>query len=146
MAEDKRYGEVWGEGSPDPAIFRINSRTSMVELIACAAHMANRVYCQALGDESQPTWEDAPEWQRSSIINGVRAKLANPDITPAQSHEGWLAQKRAEGWTWGPTKDPLLKTHPCMLDYENLPADQKHKDHNFLAVVLSMARAFGVLG
>jgi len=141
----EEYGDAWGVEGPPGNLFRINSRSSMVELIAAAAHMSNRGYCEALGDFSQPTWEDAPEWQRDSARNGVKAVIANPTQTPAQSHEGWLAQKEAEGWKWGPTKDPEAKTHPCFRPYDELPTDQRHKDYAFLATVRSMLRAFGVL-
>ena len=30
----------------------------------------NRAYCAALGDTSQLPWDQAPEWQRQSAING----------------------------------------------------------------------------
>lgn len=33
--------------------------------VAHVAHEVNRAYCQSLGDNSQPTWEDAPHWQRA---------------------------------------------------------------------------------
>ena len=39
---------------------------------AMAAHEANRVLCLALGDTSQPKWEDAPSWQKDSAESGVR--------------------------------------------------------------------------
>lgn len=115
-----------------------------VEACACAAHMANRAYCQAIGDESQPIWEEAPAWQRSSAINGVKAAL-NPEQTPRNSHEGWLAQKRAEGWRYGPVKDPDKKEHPCFVEYDELPAEQRVKDDIFLATVRSMARVLGLM-
>lgn len=31
-----------------------------IELIAQVAHEINRAYCQAIGDDSQPCWNDAP--------------------------------------------------------------------------------------
>lgn len=106
-----------------------------VERIARAAHELNRAYCQSISDDSQPTWDDAPEWQRASAIAGVRFHLANPDATPAASHEAWLAVKRAEGWTYGPVKDPAAKTHPCFRPYEELPQEQRSKDFIFRAAV-----------
>lgn len=102
---------------------------------ARAAHEANRVLCQALGDNSQPSWEVAPEWQRSSAIKGVEMIIDNPDTTPEQSHEGWLATKRDEGWKWGPTKDVEKKEHPCFLPYNQLPHEQQLKDHLYGIVV-----------
>lgn len=110
-----------------------------VEEIARVAHQVNRAYCQAIGDNSQPVWEDAPDWQRKSAVNGVISTLVNPDATPEDSHNSWLAEKRADGWSWGPKKDPEKKEHPCFIEYKRLPADQRVKDHLFQAVVRSLA-------
>ena len=103
--------------------------------IAMICHGINAAYCQSLGDNSQPTWEDAPEWQKQSAIVGVEMHLANPDATPEQSHQSWYKQKEAEGWKYGEVKDPELKEHPCFLPYEELPQEQKAKDYLFRAVV-----------
>lgn len=103
--------------------------------IAQAAHAINAAYCLSLGDTSQVAWEEAPEWQQKSAIAGVEMHLANPEATPEQSHESWLAAKLADGWTYGEVKDEAAKTHPCCLPYEELPASQKSKDYLFRAVV-----------
>ncbi len=104
-----------------------------VEAAARAAHEANRAYCLALGDASQPSWDNAPEWQRSSAIKGVEGVLRGN--TPEQSHECWLEEKRATGWKYGPVKDPDKKEHPCFVPYSELPAAQRFKDHIFVTVV-----------
>lgn len=114
-----------------------------VEACARAAHEANRAYCVALGDESQPSWLDAPGWQKASAVNGVRGVLAGN--TPEQSHENWLAEKRKSGWTYGPAKDPGTKEHPCFMPYAELPEAQRRKDDVFVAVVRAMAKALDVL-
>lgn len=106
-----------------------------IEQIAKVAHEINRAYCQSLGDNSQPTWEGAPEWQRSSAINGVIYHLNNPDAGPDHSHNEWLKEKREMGWKYGPVKDAEKKEHPCFLSYEELPPEQKAKDYLFRAVV-----------
>lgn len=106
-----------------------------VDRIARTCHEVNRAYCQRLGDFSQVPWNEVPEWQRDSARNGVRAILADPSTTPEQSHLNWRAQKEAEGWVFGPVKDVELKQHPCMLPYDQLPAEQQTKDHLFGAVV-----------
>lgn len=103
--------------------------------IAQLAHAINAAYCLSLGDASQPVWEDAPEWQQQSALLGVDMHLANPDATPEQSHESWLAQKVADGWVYGEVKDEAAKTHPCCLPYAELPTEQKAKDYLFRAVV-----------
>lgn len=106
-----------------------------IEEIAAVAHSVNRAYCQSIGDDSQPMWKDAPEWQRDSAVNGVKAHIANPDMTPEGSHESWLAQKAAEGWKFGPVKNPETKEHPCFVPYAELPENQKAKDYLFRGVV-----------
>lgn len=102
--------------------------------IARIAHEANRQLCLALGDLSQPIWEEAPEWQRDSAVNGVNFHRQDPDATPEKSHEAWMAQKVREGWTYGPVKDPEAKQHPCMVAYSDLPPLQRAKDHLFRGI------------
>ena len=106
-----------------------------IEQIAKVAHEVNRAYCEALGDTSQPAWEDAPQWQRDSALAGVKFHCENPGAGPSHSHECWLAEKRASGWKWGPEKNPAEKEHPCMVPFEELPVEQQAKDHIFRAVV-----------
>jgi hypothetical protein len=109
-----------------------------VQAIAKVCHEANRAYCAGLGDNSQPAWNDAPEWQKQSAINGVNHALTAPAAAPSDSHESWLAEKRAAGWKYGPVKDPEKKEHPCFVPYEQLPDEQKRKDTLFLAVVRAL--------
>jgi hypothetical protein len=109
-----------------------------VEKIARVAHEANRGYCIGLGDYSQERWENAPQWQKDSAIAGVEAIIANPALTPEQSHEGWLTQKKDDGWVYGTTKNPDKKTHPCVVPYDELPAEQRVKDALFGAVVRAL--------
>lgn len=107
--------------------------------IAAVAHEANRAYCQSIGDYSQPIWADAPEWQKQSALKGVgfhvecyRAGIVPP---PSASHDSWLAEKKADGWKYGPVKDAAKKEHPCFVPYLDLPQEQRTKDYLFAAVV-----------
>jgi hypothetical protein len=102
--------------------------------IAKICHEVNRAYCQSIGDTSQLSWDEAPEWQRNSAINGVLYALQS-DRTPEEMHESWLKQKLEEGWVYGKEKDPISKTHPCMVRYNELPKYQRTKDYLFRAVV-----------
>lgn len=114
--------------------------------IAAIAHSINKAYCHAIGDDTQPAWKDAPMWQKESAINGVQAHLIN-DMTPDQSHNNWMAEKIAAGWEYGEEKDPELKTHPCIVAYEDLPLEQRIKDHLFKGVVEALkdlAKTHGV--
>lgn len=112
--------------------------TERIEEIAQAAHEVNRIYCEALGDNSQLPWAQAPDWQKESAIAGVRAYAMNPDRSPEGAHKAWWSHKQADGWRYGPKKDPDAKTHPCMVPYAELPPEQQAKDHIFRAVALGM--------
>lgn len=104
-----------------------------LEVLAQAAHEINRVWCLSMGDSSQPHWEDAPEWQRLSCLDGVKGVLKGNG--PRESHENWLRLKEVEGWKYGPIKDPSNKEHPCFVPYEELPEAQKAKDDLFVWTV-----------
>lgn len=104
------------------------------ELIAKVCHEANKAYCEALGDFSQPSWEDAPTWQRESARMGVELHLMG-DFGPEASHISWMKQKIEDGWTYGPTKQPDLKLHPCLVQFNQLPKEQQAKDFIFRAIV-----------
>ena len=122
------------------------SSTTVVEACARTAHEANRAYCFAIGESPdevlQLPWALAPDWHRSSIINGVNGVLAGNG--PKENHESWLKEKEAAGWKYGPVKNFEKKEHPCFVAYEDLPAVQQAKDLVFTGVVRAMAHAFGV--
>lgn len=109
----------------------------MIEQIAKTAHEVNRAYCLSIGDTSQPSWEDAPAWQKISTINGVKFHLNNPHAKPENSHNNWLKEKEANGWKYGAMKNLETKEHPCFVPYEQLPQEQKTKDYLFIGVVKS---------
>ena len=110
-----------------------------IEKIAKVCHEANRAYRESIADHSQSTWENAPEWQKQSAINGVKFHLANPNAGPSASHDSWLEEKKRDGWQYGPVKNPALKQHPCFVPYEQLPVEQKSKDYIFTSIVHAMA-------
>ena len=105
------------------------------EHIAQVCHEANRAYCLTIGDQSQPLWTDAPDWQRDSAISGVRHHLDNPGLSPSASHDEWLRHKKEQGWQWGPVKDVAKMEHPCFVPYDQLPIEQRRKDALFAAIV-----------
>jgi hypothetical protein len=47
------------------------------ENIVRVAHEINKAYCESIGDNSQPSWNDAPEWQKNAAINNVQFHLDN---------------------------------------------------------------------
>jgi hypothetical protein len=117
-----------------PNVLIEETQRARLDDIGRVCHEVNRAYCQALGDGSQPAWEDAPEWQRESARMGVDLHLSG-DFGPEASHASWAQQKIADGWTYGLVKDPELKQHPCLLPFDQLPREQQAKDFIFRGVV-----------
>ena len=106
--------------------------------IARVCHEANRALQLIQGDPNpSPPYDQAPQWQRESAINGVCAALAGE--TAEQLHESWCRDKRADGWRYGPVKDADDRTHPCLVPYAELPLGQRAKDHLFRAIVTALA-------
>ena len=108
-----------------------------LEACARAAHEVNRAWCLYLGDNTQVHWEEAPEWQKTSTVNGVKGIIDGN--TPEDSHESWLKEKEDTGWKYGPIKDPYKKEHPCFVPYEELPPEQQMKDDMFYTTVLLLS-------
>ncbi len=106
-----------------------------IEHCAGICHEVNKAYCESIGDNSQPFWADAPQWAKDSAMSGVRFHLENRYAGPSGSHENWLKDKEADGWKYGPVKDPEKKEHPCFVPYDQLPKEQQVKDALFVAVV-----------
>lgn len=103
--------------------------------IAKACHEANRVWCQANGDDTQQHWNKAEQWQRDSAIAGVEFRLGYPEAEEDAQHNAWMQDKIIDGWVYGDTKDAEKKTHPCIVPFEELPEFQQKKDRLFCAIV-----------
>lgn len=116
------------------------ANSSDVLLCARVAHEANRAYCATLNDFSQVGWDHAEPWQRESAIAGVARVVGTDGVEPEDLHRSWCDKKTADGWTYGNLKDPVARTHPCLVPYRELPAEQRMKDALFLAVVQAVHR------
>jgi len=107
-----------------------------VEEIAKVCHEANRALTACVGDVPvQSPWELVSEDMRKSCIRGVEFALANPNAPASAQHEAWVADRLANGWTLGPERSDLLKTHPMLIPYEQMPEHVQKKDALFKAIV-----------
>lgn len=119
-----------------------NTMTDRIEYIASRVHETNRQFCIKHNHFVDAEWNDLPEERRESTRNAVCAQLDNPAASPEASHERWMEQRTAEGWVYGPVKDPEAKTHPCLVPYAQLPAEQQEKDSLFAKSVARAAFGF----
>lgn len=110
--------------------------------IAQICYAANQAYCLTGCDNTMPDWEYATDPVRKGYIEGVTMHLGNPDSTAQDGHINWMADKLEQGWKYGPQKDTDKKTHPCLVEYDKLPVDQRIKDDLFIAIVRAMALVY----
>lgn len=43
-------------------------------------------------------------------------------------HDVWMKTRLEQGWTYGEERNDLLKTHPCLVPYDELPESEKIYD------------------
>lgn len=97
-------------------------------------HEANRGLQMAQDDLCpSPPWFSAPAEMKMSTI--VAVKRVREGYGPVELHRAWLDDRRQLGWVLGPHKDSVAKTHPCMVEWGDLPEEQRDKDRLFVAVV-----------
>ena len=45
-------------------------------------------------------------------------------------HEVWAQSRMDQGWVYGQERSDALKTHPCLVPYEDLPEVEKAYDRD----------------
>jgi RyR domain len=119
---------------------RREPQRTLAENIASVIHDANRRLQIVQGDpRPSPLWDDAPEYQVRESVASVELVLADPGRTAEQNHQGWMDRLMADGWTHGEVKDEAAKTHPLLLPWDQLPAEQQQKDLLFIAIVRALS-------
>lgn len=95
--------------------------------IARVCHEANRGLQYEQGDPapSEP-WDATPIWVKQLTVNAV--VLYQRGYTNEEIHNEWCKRHYDNRWTYGPVKDYLKKTHPCLVGYYELPENQRHKN------------------
>jgi len=105
--------------------------------ISYVCYEANRAFCIGLGE---PPDVEATNMGAvfDAISAGVRFRLEHPYAPASAQHNQWCADKRAAGWTLGAVKDAVLKTHPDLRPYAELPEATRRKDALFAAIVRAL--------
>ena len=58
-------------------------------------------------------------------------------------HEVWAESRISQGWTYGPERNDALKTHPCLVPYEELPEVEKAYDRDTAVGTLKLICKLG---
>ena len=58
-------------------------------------------------------------------------------------HDVWAETRIQQGWTYGEQRNDELKTHPCLVPYEELPESEKAYDRNTSIGTLKLIMKLG---
>jgi ryanodine receptor 2 len=58
-------------------------------------------------------------------------------------HEVWAETRINQGWIYGEQRNDKLKTHPCLIPYEELPEEEKDFDRNTSIGTLKLIMKLG---
>ena len=58
-------------------------------------------------------------------------------------HEIWAQERINQGWTYGEKHNDVLKQHPCLIAYEDLPEEEKVYDRNTSIETLKLILKLG---
>lgn len=72
-----------------------------------------------------------------AYVEQIRDKLAE------NIHEMWAMNKIEAGWIYGEIRDDLRKIHPCIVQFERLPAAEKRYDTQLAVQTLKTILALG---
>lgn len=58
-------------------------------------------------------------------------------------HEVWAQSRIEQGWTYGQERNDVLKQHPCLIPYEELPETEKAYDRDTALATLKLICKLG---
>ena len=59
------------------------------------------------------------------------------------NHDHWARQRIEAGWTYGPQRDDVRKTHPDLVPYRDLPEGEKEYDLTSVVETLKVILTLG---
>lgn len=69
--------------------------------------------------------------------------IALTEKIAANVHDVWAVERINEGWTYGECMDPIAKTTPCLIPYNDLPESEKEYDRNTAMETLKLISKLG---
>jgi len=88
----------------------------------------------------QPTeWKDLPQESKDALAK--EASLVLSGMPSYERHNSRMADKKADGWTYGLAEDAQQKTSPEFLPYGQLPQERRMLDALFEGAVSATAVA-----
>jgi len=80
-------------------------------------------------------WDGRDSAFRTQFFNVIEM-MCGPErkSSPEELHDDWVRAYEVMGWTYGPERDPVIKTHPDMVPFNQLEQREQDKDAVFIAL------------
>lgn len=87
----------------------------------------------------EPYFLREPEFMEQ--FEEVISRQCGPDrkMSPEELHDDWVRAYEAMGWSYGPIRDRVARTHPDMVPFDELDPRERDKDAVFV-VLCEIAR------
>jgi hypothetical protein len=89
------------------------------------------------------TPEEAKSAKKPTAEEIARYIEAHIELLAEAEHDGWMAQRAKNGWSYGAARDDAQKLHPLMMPYRDLPEAEKEKDRDAVRRYPAQANAAG---
>lgn len=80
-------------------------------------------------------WEERDPVFRTQFLDVIEM-MCGPErkSDPEELHDDWVRAYLVMGWKYGPERDPVRKTHPDMVPFDQLEPREQDKDAVFVAL------------
>lgn len=110
---------------------------SLLERRAIFIYEAARLQAAAVNAPVIPEpWSAREREFKEQMLHGIITQMMGPDrFTDAEAaHDSWWDKYKEMGWSYGPRRDPVAKTHPDMVPFAELGWEERIKDAVFIAL------------
>lgn len=120
----------------DPVTWPRLSR-SLAERRTIFTYEAARLQAAAVDAPVVPEpWDERDQVFRDQMVEVVDRYCQMDKLpTPEEAHNSWWDKYIEMGWAYGEVRDPVAKTHPDMVPFDELGYEEQIKDAVFLAFV-----------
>ena len=110
-------------------------KDSKIYDVCKVCHDKNNELMVANGETPRGDWESLDQVDKDLTYKSVKRIIDDRTITAKDIHDEWMTNKESDGWVYGLVKDPVNKTHPLMIPFDEMSDIDKQKDQSFIDIV-----------